>query len=65
MRICQKSWLVATALWVGGCSAAPLPTDAGCAAYGEARLDVPRPLGGGPLAAWVADLDDRMTGTCR
>lgn len=43
--------------------------DAGCIAYGEARLalpdlstlqDVPD-----PWAVWVADTDDRMTGTCR
>ena len=39
--------------------------DAGCMAYGEARLTMPRPLGEGPLAEWVAAQDDRMTGACR
>jgi hypothetical protein len=43
--------------------------DAGCDSYAEARLaqppaetvtDVPP-----HWAAWIADLDDRMTGTCR
>lgn len=46
-----------------------LPGDAGCASYGEARLARPPaetiaevPSG---WANWIADLDDRMTGTCR
>jgi protein involved in temperature-dependent protein secretion len=43
--------------------------DAGCASYAEARLarppaetvtEVPT-----DWADWIADLDDRMTGTCR
>jgi hypothetical protein len=43
--------------------------DAGCASYAEARLvrppaetvaEVPS-----AWADWIADLDDRMTGTCR
>jgi hypothetical protein len=43
--------------------------EAGCASYAEARLarppaetvdDVPP-----DWATWIADLDDRMTGTCR
>jgi protein involved in temperature-dependent protein secretion len=43
--------------------------DAGCASYAEARLARPPaetvaevPSG---WADWIADLDDRMTGTCR
>ena len=44
-----------------------LTTDAaGCVSYGEARISMPRaePLAGA-WGAWVADLDDRMTGACR
>lgn len=48
-----------------GCVKTMAAGDAGCASYGEARLSMPRPVGAGPLAEWVADLDDRMTGTCR
>lgn len=38
--------------------------DAGCNAYGEARLTMPA-LGAGPLSQWVAVLDSRMTAACR
>lgn len=39
---------------------------AGCDAYGEARLDMPRGnLPAGTWGGWIADLDDRMTGACR
>jgi len=48
-----------------GCAKTIVSGDAGCQSYGEARLSMPRPLGFGPLAEWVADLDDRMTGACR
>lgn len=41
-------------------------TDAGCNAYAESRLTMPRPLGDDALARWVGyELDPRMTGTCR
>lgn len=52
-----------------GCAATMGAGDAGCASYAEARLarppasavvDVPP-----EWASWIADLDDRMTGTCR
>ena len=52
-----------------GCAATMGGGDAGCASYAEARLarpaavtitDVPPDWGN-----WIADLDDRMTGTCR
>ncbi|MBS3978770.1 MAG: hypothetical protein KGZ77_03080 [Rhodobacteraceae bacterium] len=43
--------------------------DAGCSAYAEARLGRPAnaTVTGVPpdWAGWIADLDDRMTGTCR
>jgi hypothetical protein len=43
--------------------------DAGCASYAEARLARPPAdtVANVPSdwANWIADLDDRMTGTCR
>jgi hypothetical protein len=43
--------------------------DAGCASYAEARLARPpaETINAVPpdWADWIADLDDRMTGTCR
>lgn len=39
--------------------------DAGCSAYANARITMPRPLGTGPLDQWVAVLDATMTGVCR
>ena len=43
--------------------------DAGCAAYAEARLARPPAFSVAAMppewATWIADLDDRMTGTCR
>jgi hypothetical protein len=43
--------------------------DAGCASYAEARLARPavETVAAMPpaWADWIADLDDRMTGTCR
>jgi len=57
------------ALLLTGCATTTMRGDAGCASYGEARLaqpaaetvaDVPP-----TWANWIADLDDRMTGTCR
>ena len=59
----------ALAILLTGCAATMGAGDAGCASYAEARLarpaaeivaDVPH-----PWADWIADLDDRMTGTCR
>ncbi len=44
--------------------AAAVALDAGCTAYGEARLSMPA-LGADPLSQWVAELDSRMTGACR
>jgi hypothetical protein len=43
--------------------------DAGCASYAEARLARPPAETVATVppdwADWIADLDDRMTGTCR
>jgi len=41
--------------------------DAGCPAYGEMRLVMPdaATVPAGKWGEWIADLDDRMTGTCR
>ncbi len=52
-----------------GCATTTMPGDAGCASYGEARLARPPSETVADLppawADWIADLDDRMTGTCR
>jgi len=62
-------WIVPLAVLLPGCVANVPATDAGCAAYAEARLarppaetvrEVPS-----RWADWIADLDDRMTGVCR
>lgn len=52
-----------------GCTTTMRAGDAGCSAYAEARLARPANAtvtGVAPdWAGWIADLDDRMTGTCR
>jgi len=54
---------------LSGCAATMGVGDAGCLAYGEARFDRPpaQTIVTVPSvwARWIADLDDRMTGTCR
>lgn len=54
---------LALILALSGCTVASL--DAGCATYGARRVDMPRPVGTGPLADWVAVTDAAMTGACR
>ncbi|VDS09997.1 hypothetical protein PARHAE_03207 [Paracoccus haematequi] len=57
------------AILLTGCAATMGAGDAGCASYAEARLARPpvSAVAAMPLewATWIADLDDRMTGTCR
>ena len=52
-----------------GCAATMNAGDAGCASYAEARLARPPAATIAEVpptwAGWIADLDDRMTGTCR
>lgn len=50
-----------------GCAGMTVSGDAGCVSYGEARLAMPAAdtVPSGPWGVWIADLDDRMTGTCR
>ena len=52
-----------------GCAATMGAGDAGCASYAEARLARPPAETVAEMppdwADWIADLDDRMTGTCR
>jgi len=57
---------IAGLLLTSGCGTTMVGGDAGCVSYAEARLAMPRevPLGSDAWAQWVADLDDRMTGTC-
>lgn len=59
---------VALLIVVGMIVSACAPTviaDAGCATYSAQRAQMPRPLGEGSLAAWVAVTDSAMTGACR
>jgi hypothetical protein len=59
----------ALAIPLTGCAATMGPGDAGCTSYAEARLARPpaETVAAVPphWADWIADLDDRMTGTCR
>ena len=59
----------ALAILLTGCAATMGTGDAGCASYAEARLARPNPNTFAAVppdwANWIADLDDRMTGTCR
>ena len=59
----------ALAIPLTGCAATMETGDAGCASYAEARLARPpaETVAEVPSerAPWIADLDDRMTGTCR
>ncbi|ODN68660.1 hypothetical protein A6302_04050 [Methylobrevis pamukkalensis] len=59
----------ALAILLTGCAATMGAGDAGCASYAEARLARPpaETVAAVPpdWASWIADLDDRMTGTCR
>lgn len=51
---------------LSACSEAVYRGDSGCVAYGEARSEMPRQeaLPASPWGYWIADLDDRMRGTC-
>ena len=65
----QFAMAAALAILLTGCAATMGVGDAGCASYAEARLARPpaEMVGAVPpdWADWIADLDDRMTGTCR
>ncbi|MDZ4128906.1 MAG: hypothetical protein U1E02_32755 [Hydrogenophaga sp.] len=54
---------------LSACAATMGAGDAGCASYAEARLARPPAETVAEVppdwAGWIADLDDRMTGTCR
>ncbi|SHF42021.1 hypothetical protein SAMN05444279_14016 [Ruegeria intermedia] len=57
------------AILLSGCATTTVPGDAGCISYAEARLARPPAETVTQVppawADWIADLDDRMTGTCR
>ena len=59
----------ALAIPLTGCAATMGAGDGGCASYAEARLARPpaETVVNVPpdWADWIADLDDRITGTCR
>lgn len=52
---------------LSACATTPMTGDAGCVSYGEARLGMP----GNPeilpdaWLKWIAEMDTRMTATCR
>lgn len=65
---CKKAGMLLTmAILLTGCSGMTASGDAGCLSYGEARLAMPDPntIPLGVWGEWIADTDDRMTGTCR
>ena len=61
--------MAVAALLLSGCATTMSAGDAGCASYAEARLARPTAssIADVPMqwADWIADLDDRMTGSCR
>ncbi len=61
--------VAALAILLTGCATTMGAGDAGCASYAEARLARPPAETVAEVppdwADWIADLDDRMTGTCR
>ncbi len=61
--------VAALAMPPSGCSTTTGAGDAGCSSYAEARLARPAAASIATVpadwATWIADLDDRMTGTCR
>jgi len=61
--------IMAASLLLSGCAVRAPFSDAGCASYAEARLARPAAETVAEVpstwADWIADLDDRMTGTCR
>ena len=75
----MSEWSVAARRWLkaapaamillSGCAKTTVPGDAGCISYAEARLARPPAETVTQVppawADWIADLDDRMTGTCR
>ncbi|PPB79456.1 hypothetical protein LV82_02885 [Albidovulum inexpectatum] len=70
MRAARRCATAATlAILLSGCAATMVTGDAGCASYAEARLARPPAATVATVppawATWIADLDDRMTGTCR
>ena len=67
--VARFAMAAALAILLTGCATTTVPGDAGCASYAEARLARPpvETVANVPpdWAHWIADLDDRMTGTCR
>jgi hypothetical protein len=61
--------ITVASLLLSGCSGSMPYSDAGCSSYAEARLARPPAETAATVspdwADWIADLDDRMTGTCR
>ncbi len=66
-QVCRSlvAGLCFTSLLVAQSCTTTVVADAGCAVYGAQRAQMPRPLGEGALAVWVAVTDSAMTGACR
>ena len=66
-RAAMPCAMVAALILLSGCAGTMVAGDAGCTSYAEARLAMPpaETVPAGPWGAWIADTDDRMTGTCR
>jgi hypothetical protein len=67
--VTQFAMAAVLAILLSACATTTVPGDAGCASYAEARLARPpvETVAAVPQhwANWIADLDVRMTGTCR
>jgi len=64
MRLCLT---VAGMILLTGCAGTMIAGDAGCESYAIARSTMPPAdtVPAGPWGQWIANTDDRMTGTCR
>lgn len=65
-KVAMLSAMAGAVILTTGCARTMAGGDAGCTSYGEARLSMPdKPVPPGAWGGWVANTDDRMTGTCR
>ena len=63
----RLSAMVGALILLTACAGTMAGGEAGCTSYAEARLAMPpaETLPAGAWGLWIADTDDRMTGTCR
>ena len=67
MKVAGLCAVGAAAILPSACATTTVSGDAGCRSYAEARLAMPDPstVPADAWGRWIADTDDRMTGTCR